>query len=759
MKPRSNPLMSRPLAAAIAWLLILITATAYAQLNDRQTELVNNMMNRFAQVHQLRTSQKAGEHLDGQIKRLEAPQAPEGTVLTPGDEAILKAENDDRLELYGLLAKAHSTTVEQAGKIRAEFIREKIGNQEPCQFWFQQPTENGFVWKGPRAELPATPPRYILTGNETDVFSDKSISSDKLKSKLPLFTVLKSEMTKEDMNANWYNEWYKVEGAGWVQKKDVLDWNHRLVARFASRDGRGPVAFLDSRKAIENLGGMAPEDRDRQVAVWRTPPVKPPVLALEPKITPDQRARPYLIPILSAPVSFRLKGVDPVSATQEAQVFELASNGSQKPGPDNKPKGEKMDIVFVMDTTGTMQPYINALVKMAKEAAVSLSGDSGGDPDRFRFGFWGYQDDPKRTKGEGPPIQYPAENFTKELQTLEAFSATLGGVKANVETRDEPEEDVLLGLSRAIIETKWRGKGVVPIIVHCGDAPPHSGKSGRQESLSRLLLDEVREHANERKITVISLLIKNPRFAPLHAEARRTFSALARNRGKAAPAFWEVEADKGDAFETKCRNAFLAVINALKQQVGETKLPIPQEDPEVTRRISEVMQGAFADMEGSDNPGVVQSLHRAWSLSRDPSGERREALEKCVVLSRKELDNLRSSLARLNEEAAVEKPDLTSLKNAVALAIIHAFTDPSVTMNDEAAIRATLATLPVKTSIMEMTNEAFAAMGPDERRAKIDFWIERLNYYKLIWDDTTLWFAPSENAPEKWTAIRTDMFP
>lgn len=119
------------------------------------------------------------------------------------------------------------------------------------------------------------------------------------------------------------------------------------------------------------------------------------------------------------------------------------------------------DIVFVIDTTGSMGDDIDAVKEFSSQLVDRLSAQTGS----FRFALVDYRDFPERT---GDSSDYPARvqiGFTDDPALIRAaiddLTLGFGG--------DSPES-VYSGLDAAI-GLPWR-PGVKKIVVQLGDAPP-----------------------------------------------------------------------------------------------------------------------------------------------------------------------------------------------------------------------------------------------------------------------------------------------
>jgi LPXTG-motif cell wall-anchored protein len=143
------------------------------------------------------------------------------------------------------------------------------------------------------------------------------------------------------------------------------------------------------------------------------------------------------------------------------------------------PRDPTIDMVFVVDTTSSMQTALDRVKQRAnqivEEVAVHTSN--------LRVALVTYRDDPRRT---GIATDYPSRvdlPFTADLDAVrDAFAAM------QAEGGGDPEETVYSGLEAAL-SLPWR-PGVRKIIVHIGNGPPQE-----PESRSGLTAQRIIQHA------------------------------------------------------------------------------------------------------------------------------------------------------------------------------------------------------------------------------------------------------------------------
>ncbi|MEA2786325.1 MAG: hypothetical protein QOF71_2429, partial [Candidatus Eremiobacteraeota bacterium] len=131
----------------------------------------------------------------------------------------------------------------------------------------------------------------------------------------------------------------------------------------------------------------------------------------------------------------------------------------------------KVDLVFAIDTTGSMGPHIAAAIAAANDVVDALSGR--GTPEiltDYRVGVVDYKDvdsDP----AYGCPPDYDAVTDLSFSKKRPDIVSALGALRFKVYGGCDFPEDVLSGVQRAV-EFPWRD-GVNKAIIVMGDAPGH----------------------------------------------------------------------------------------------------------------------------------------------------------------------------------------------------------------------------------------------------------------------------------------------
>jgi len=169
----------------------------------------------------------------------------------------------------------------------------------------------------------------------------------------------------------------------------------------------------------------------------------------------------------------------------------------------------QMDVVFVIDTTGSMDAAIHEVAYRMGEIVAALRA-APAQPNVF-FGVVAYRD----YEDEKLTYLVKAEPLTGKVPLVERM---LKGLKAD--GGFDFEEAVYDGLYYAISRTYWR-EASTRLILLVGDAPPHP------EALNRVTLAEVIKGAYAKNVIVHTIGVGS------HAEMVRTFREIAHNcRGR-----------------------------------------------------------------------------------------------------------------------------------------------------------------------------------------------------------------------------------
>jgi serine/threonine-protein kinase PpkA len=298
--------------------------------------------------------------------------------------------------------------------------------------------------------------------------------------------------------------WYEVgvtptgKVVGWMKSLDVFEWRQTMCLAYTHPDGRKPVLMFEQKKPLLDLINAQPPQRSAKaneyyntIGSGQVPPDFP-VESVEPKKAVDISKQFYLLPILqheAIEIDGRegrllrlaaVTGAGPkareASDIRKNQDFLNKSNENATLANSDVMKDLKVDLVFVIDTTRSMAPYIKATLDMVRDVTKSLS-EFRDVQASMHMGLWGYRD----SMEDIPQIGYTTKNFTPQLQPVDQFEQILSQMQVTMVDSRDWAEDVFSGVNDAISMTAWN-EDSIRIMVLMGDAAGHD--AGHKRNLS-----------------------------------------------------------------------------------------------------------------------------------------------------------------------------------------------------------------------------------------------------------------------------------
>jgi len=564
----------------------------------------------------------------------------------------------------------------------------------------------------------------------------------------------------------------KTNPLGWMKTEDAVEWPHSIVVEYGSPEKRLPVLFFRDDKELSNLvgdevkrKGLAEryyQEIDAAAVSGNVLPSNHPVICIE----PDQITKSlYINPVLAARQveigghSGRLLKVTAAGMDRGATEFsnpeylKLLNQSRQtaKQGALDALNGIDFDLVFVVDMTGSMQPWVNGLV-----AAISnLSTKIGGNPNlsgRVKFGLWGYQD---LTSNTG--IQFRTKNWTPELLPPTDFVPVIANVKVNKETYDSIPEDVFAGLKDAIGKTAWKSKN--KFIVLIGDAPGHP-PSDEGNSEYEIDAAQVRAISNTYDVQIVSLAILDSiRQANVkyHPELEKQFTLLSVNSNR-PPAYLNVKLDKSS--KATAENLFCTHLETLLSElVQQSSLRAPQNselsDP-VTSLAKGLLESAKARVVSKivDSKGmsVIPRDITGWVSDRDLIHPEIPSLEPKLLVTRAELNKLlvasQGFITALEKNKIIGGDFYDSILEAVAASASGGRSDR---LKDK--LPDFIQGLPYKSEFMEKSKDWWASAPESEKDRFLSEMKSKQSFYRLLNEDPSQWKSLNREDDEKVAAI------
>ncbi len=547
--------------------------------------------------------------------------------------------------------------------------------------------------------------------------------------------------------------------SGWLAAGDAIEWDQGLTLSFDDPTGHDRVLLFRDRASLQAVIDDKSGERYRQLyaaaVAGRLGPDSP-VVAIQPARYVDILKEFYLVPIHHAE--------DTWLGSEQARMLEISSvplpppatreaaAGADRPA-DTAAAGLRNGIVFVIDSTLSMQPYIERTREAVRKLFHRLRNDR--NLGQVRFGLVAFRDNTEAV----PALGFTARKFVDlaEGTDPQRFLSAVDGLEAaRVSSRDFIE-DPYAGLRLAIEDMDWSsvtGRYIILIT----DAGAREGSDPL--STSHLSTRTLRKLAHDKGIAIAILHLRTPRGRANHAAAERQYRALSLVPG-VGELYYGVPA--GDV------RAFGRVLDALASQISEQvrlagagRATRPAGSKEKTARQEDAQLAALqARIErlgyalrmqylqrGKD--GRVPAVFRAWVVDRDFRDPARRTMTVRVLLTRDQLSDLYESMSRVLqtfEDGLLSPQDFLDRIKGLAAMVSR---DPArlKELGDSAdlaglgLVQEYIEGLPYQSQVMHLSLEDWSSWPAERQIAFVHDLEDKLAYYQAVHDHADLWVTP-----------------
>lgn len=554
---------------------------------------------------------------------------------------------------------------------------------------------------------------------------------------------------------------------GWVPAARALDWRQTMVLAFNNPAGRERAMFFRDADAprqiwLDTRNGAAEARRLREAAMAGQ---EGPVIALEPETFVDITKQFYLLPILSTE---RVEN----ERAEQARLLEVVSAPAQAqqqqqlpPDPDVL-RDYKGAVVFVVDTTISMGPYIERTREMLKRVVDRIRDTA--VRDNFRFGMVAFRDH----MGGDPRLEYvtrlvSAPDFN---EAPDALLGRLDEVREAKASNDAFDEDSLAGIKAALDEVPWQQFGGRFIIL-VTDAGAREGKDPRSQT--QLGTSEVRALARSeaKQAAIYAIHLRTPEGRGNHAKAERQYRELT-EFGTAGSLYYPIPEGNLNQFGQTVDALTDALLGQVAQAVGRPIGGIRPPQTETERRVAEQAEVVGTAMRLSylgrvrqqTAPDVVRSFVLDQELNpAEPRPEKRP-LDVRVLLTRNQLSDLAATLRGIIEAQAAARLAPDTFFERVRGAMAATIRDPRRMAEFQrlgGAFGEYLEGLPYESQVMSITPEMWVNMGAGSRRELVNNLEAKLRLYEEYNRQPSLWvsFDDGRNPGEAMYPVPLDSLP
>lgn len=541
---------------------------------------------------------------------------------------------------------------------------------------------------------------------------------------------------------------------GYLAEADTVPWRHGITLAFATpanrervlffRERAGLMNFLDASNAASESQRYAKEIAAKGGSLGPTSPV----IAAEPEKYVDLKSQFYLLPVLEASSTLlktghRVRTVKVASVTRDAAAPTTAPPADSNTGIANF----NAAVVFVIDATSSMQPYIDRTRKALEE--VLRQAESAKVLNRIRFGLVAFQDDPAKTKG----VEYLSKVFVDPANNMdrESFMKSMASLKATASSTRAFAEDGYAALDESLRKISWQNFGG-RYIVYISDASAREGNSPL--SSTRLSTAQLRLQAQERGVAIYAMHLKTPEGAKDHPAAESQFKQLSTWPGRGA-LYFPVEAGDPARFEVDVSRMARALVDQVKAPEKMLTAPAGGKSDKVQEAVDGVGRSMVLAYLGRQQGVKSPAMFEAWASDRDVRDRAVEALSVRVLLNKNQLSDLQSTLRALLAAGEKGQLDPSSFFNQLRSAAVAMGRDPSKLGQgkaknlEEAGLMAEyLDGLPYQSVLMSMDLNEWSNMGVIKSQVVLDGIKSKIALYQRFHDDVSNWVKLNTSASD-----------
>lgn len=637
----------------------------------------------------------------------------------------------------------------------------------------------------------------------------KKFLAKPLKAFRPLYVFARQDIDTSDPDNP--KGWYKVRESikkplGWMPAKDVIEWKQALIVAYThpgeGDEKRNPVLMFDQLPALKKLISEFDRETEAQKAydsLNKDPKDRYPSLVLtESKRFVDINESFYFLPI----VNFEMLDLDgedarylqvaaaiPESTAAKHDIELRGDNNTTLDNPEIQRevlneqaspealKKMEIDIVFVMDLTGSMEPYLRMTIESVQDIARLVTMEV---KEKVNFGFIGYRDNPSVVRG----MEFASKDFTQAgFVNADNFVDLVEGVKvASVGSKDFQEE-VFAGIETGLA-AQWSSNNSLRIMVLVGDASSHEpghpqNTTGKDEHVLRQAADDAQIH-----IMAIHLRnqVRHPEIIADLPRAKKQFATLSKVSGSDESALLEIDTDKEEHFEVAVKTAATMITEVIEQTstgnmpsvqtIATSATPITGTtgDPssakiadQAKQAMQMLIEAALVEYKGKE--AVPPKDVIAWAIDRDMVDPAIPALEVRILLDKKQLSSLVQvvdDIIKSMKRAEVTQQQFFEALQGVAAASMK---DPSKigkakTLKETDLLPKFLESLPYRSEIASLTDERFASWTTQKRTDFAQRLEAKLALYQTINESVDKWVVLDESEPNnKVYPLHIDLLP
>lgn len=562
---------------------------------------------------------------------------------------------------------------------------------------------------------------------------------------LPAFSVLYVYQRKDVDGSPWVRVGAATDGRsdGWLPAAQVSDWKQSLVLKFTERSGRAPVMFLRQSAEVEKLLADPAAAKGALAKAQKNSDDNSQVLALEPTASAVPQNQFYLLPIFDSKESFDENG-------QPVQLLNVASidPGTRAAKPVANADAFRTAVVLVVDTTVSMQPYIDQVRDVVHELQTRIA--ERGELDSVSFGMVGFRSSTKKTPG--------LEYVSKTLITLDQgrdpqrFLDMARQVKASTVSSHSFNEDAFAGVMQAVDGMDWSGYGgrIILLVTDAGALRKNDPFAATQMNEA-----EVRQAALGKQIKIYALHLRTDAGKATHAGAESQYRILTADANPQIGDLYTA-VPGGDVRKLGERVDEIGTVfaNLVHQVRSNTPQPSPLlgSAPSLADKSAAVGYAMHMDFLGRKTASQAPQLVSAWTADRDLTNPALPAFQVCVMLTKLQLNDLQQSLKLIVDAARKTQTSPKDFFQEIASASAYMSRDPQAlrkggNLADGGLLGEYLEGLPYRSKSLNMTQDLWLSLSVAEQEDFIDELDSKIRLFETFHNDLANWVRFGDAEP------------
>ena len=561
---------------------------------------------------------------------------------------------------------------------------------------------------------------------------------------------------------------------GWLDSDCAVPWNIQMTLTFTNPVDRDPLLFFKEKASLEKIIGSSNKQAD--VAAIRQNLEKsgasPEIVAQEPKEPVDFQKNFYLLPVLQGEEVMngdgfyeRVLEVASVSKTDKSQP--TTANKSNNPAATNKNPNEvtgfKAAVVFVIDSTISMGPYINRTREAVKKLYEKVEKEN--LQEQVKFGLIAFRSSTKAV----PELEYTSKMFVdpNKVKDGKDFMNKVANLKQATVSSKEFSEDAYAGINQALNEIDWNSFGGRYIVL-ITDAGAIDGNN--PISTTGMGAQQLRLEAQHKGVAIYTLHLKTKTGKDNHEQAAGQYNELAFNNYLNKALYYPVNAGDVNEFGSKVSTLADALTSQVKlaykgemaagsslsaKEEPKTKAE-PSKENEIEQDAALLGKAMRLAYLGRTNGQAAPPVFKAWISDRDFVKSNIPTAEVRVLLTKAQLSDLSDVVKKISDAAnsgLISPDDMFKQLRSVAAAMGQ---DPSKIKQGTSTKIAELGLLgeyldgiPYKSQVTGIDEDAWKSMGGQQQEKFIIDLQKKLRLYQTYNADVDRWISLSEGSDPK----------